>query len=214
MICECFIRYNSRFIIGLSLHNFDSMKKHKKIRQAKTEDAHLVAPLIVQAMGKLACDFTGKETIEQAIPLFETLFTKTENQYSHDNTLVFEEKGMILGSITTYDGGKLEEYREKLLKIIRQEYNVKNLSLEDETQADELYIDTLSVSPKAQGKGVGTQLIVAAIEKAKKEGHSHIGLLVERGNPNAKRLYKRLGFSVVGKKSLGNSQYEHMQVLL
>ena len=46
--------------------------------------------------------------------------------------MVFEEKGMILGSITTYDGGKLEEYREKLLKIIRQEYNVKNLSLEDE----------------------------------------------------------------------------------
>lgn len=144
----------------------------KNIRQAKTEDAFIVAPLIVQAMGDLACDFTGKEAIEQAIPLFETLFAKTENQYSHDNTLVFEEKGNILGSITTYDGGKLEEYREKLLKIIRQEYNVKNLSLEDETQADELYIDTLSVSPKAQGKGVGTQLIVAAIDKAKKEGHS------------------------------------------
>ena len=48
----------------------------KNIRQAKTEDAFIVAPLIVQAMGDLACDFTGKEAIEQAIPLFETLLQK------------------------------------------------------------------------------------------------------------------------------------------
>lgn len=184
------------------------------IQQAKAEDAYLVAPLIVQAMGDLACDFTGKETIEQAIPLFKFLFKNTANQYSHDNTLVFKEKGNILGSITTYDGKKLEEYREKLLKYIEQEYAVVNLKLEDETQAGELYIDCLSVSPKAQGKGVGTQLIEAAILKAKEEGHSHIGLLVEMGNPNAKRLYERIGFLVVGKKSLGNSQYEHMQLSL
>lgn len=186
----------------------------ENIRQAKAEDAHLVAPLIVQAMGELACDFTGKDAIEHAIPLFETLFKKTENQYSHDNTLVFEDNGSILGSITTYDGGKLEEYREKLLRYIEEEYAVVNLQLEDETQTGEFYIDTLSVSPKAQGKGVGTQLIKAAIQQAKEKGHSHIGLLVEMGNPHAKRLYERIGFTVVGEKALGNSQYEHMQVLL
>lgn len=186
----------------------------QNIRQAKAEDAQLVAPLIVQAMGELACDFTGKESVEQAIPLFESLFKETENQYSHDNTMVFEENGNILGSITTYDGGKLEEYRNKLLSYIEQEYNVVNLELEDETQAGELYIDTLSVSPKAQGKGVGTRLIKVAIHKARVKGYKHIGLLVEMGNPNAKRLYERIGFTVVGKKALGNSQYEHMQVLL
>ena len=186
----------------------------ENIRQARAEDAYLVAPLIVQAMGDLACDFTGKESVEQAIPLFETLFKNTENQYSHDNTLVFEENGIILGSITTYDGKNLEEYREKLLAYIEQKYAVVDLNLEDETQTGELYIDTLSVSPKAQGKGVGTQLIEAAIQKAKKEGHTHVGLLVEMGNPHAKRLYERIGFTVVGRKALGNSQYEHMQVLL
>lgn len=186
----------------------------KNIRQAKIEDAFLVAPLIVQAMGDLACDFTGKETIEQTVPLFEDLFVKTENQYSHDNTLVFEENGNILGSITIYDGGKLGEYREKFFNYIEQKYAVLNIKLEDETQTGELYIDTLSVSPKAQGKGVGTKLIKAAIQKAKEKGYSHIGLLVEMGNPHAKRLYERIGFTVVGKKVLGNSHYEHMQALL
>src|SRR5699024_3280173 len=132
----------------------------------------------------------------------------------HDNTLVFEEEGKILGSITTYDGGKLEKYRDKLLKRIEREYAVVNLNLEDETQAGELYIDTLSVSPNAQGKGVGTQLIKAAFQKAKDESHSNIGLLVATENPNAKRLYERIGFTVVGKKILGDSQYERMQVLL
>src|SRR5690625_4323704 len=160
-------------------------------------------------MGELACDFTGKESIEQAIPLFESLFKDTENQYSHDNTLVFEEEGKILGSITTYDGGKLEEYREKLLKRIVQEYAVVDLNLEDETQAGELYIDTLSITPNVQREGKETQLREAVIQKAKEETHMNIGLLVATENPNAKRLYERIGFTVVGKKSLGDSQYEH-----
>ena len=186
----------------------------ENIRQAKSDDAELVAPLIVQAMGELACYFTGKESIEQAIPLFESLFIQTENQYSHDNTLVFEEEGNILGSITSYDGSKLYEYRERLLNFIKEAYQIEDLKLEDETQVGEFYLDTLSVSPNAQGKGVGTKLIKASIEKAKNKGFSRVGLLVDLENTNAKRLYERLGFKVVGKKVLGNSVYEHMQVLL
>src|SRR5690625_4934699 len=128
--------------------------------------------------------------------------------------MVFEENGNILGSITTYDGGKLEEYRDKLLNHIEQEYNVVNLKLEDETQAGELYIDTLSVSPKAQGKGVGSRLIKVAIHKAREEGYKYIGLILEMGNTNAKQLYEGRGITVVGKKALRNAQYELMQVLL
>lgn len=155
------------------------------IRQAKTGDAPKVAPLIVQAMGDLACDYTGKTNAEEAIPLFKYFFVETENQYSHDNTLVFEEAGEVLGSITAYDGKHLVDYREKLVQFIAREYGVIDLKMEDETQAGELYVDCLSVSPKAQGKGVGTGLLRAVLQKAKKDGHSHVGLLVDMENAAA-----------------------------
>lgn len=184
------------------------------IRQAEAKDAPKVAPLLVQAMGDLACDFIGKTNTEEAIPLFESLFLNTENQYSYNNTLVFEEDGEVLGAITAYDGKHLTVYKEKFLQVIAQEYGVIDLALEDETQAGELYIDALSVSPKAQGKGVGTDLLKMMLQKAKKDGHTHVGLLVDMENPNAKRLYHRLGFIGSRVVHLGQSQFEHMQVLL
>lgn len=192
--------------------NFSKMQEN--IRQAKTEDAHLVAPLIVQAMGDLAGDFVGSEQIEEAIPLFEKLFALTENQYSHDHTLVYEEEGEILGSITAYKGENLYEYRRKLMQIIEDEYQITGLHLEDETQAGEFYLDTLSVSPNAQGKGIGTKLIKAMIKKAIQESHSRVGLLVDKENPHAKRLYERLGFQVIKTVRLVESDFEHMQILL
>lgn len=184
------------------------------IRQARPEDAVEVAPLIVQAMESLASAFIGGGEIADAVPLFEYLFVQTENQYSHDNTLVLEENGEILGSITSYDGKHLIDYREKLVQYIEKKYGVSGLELENETQAGELYIDTLSVSPNAQGKGVGTALIKALIEKARKDGHSHVGLLVDLDNPNAKRLYERIGFVAAGEVILAKDVFEHMQVLL
>lgn|SRR5699024_4542607 len=184
------------------------------IRQALKNDAVAVAPLIVQAMGDLACSFVGSKNAVDAIPLFETLFQHSENQYSHDNTLVFEENGVVLGSITAYNGDDLYEYRNKLLHFIKQEYNISDLYLEDETKGGELYIDTLSVSPLAQGKGVGTRLLKARIQKAKSENHTQVGLLVDIENTHAKRLYLRLGFKVVGNVRLGNDAFEHMQLLL
>lgn len=184
------------------------------IRQAEAKDASKVAPLIVQAMEDLAFDYVNGTEEADALPLFEFLFTETENQYSHDNTLVFEEEGEILGSITGYDGDKLKEYRDKLLAIIQKDYKVSNLYLEDETQGGEFYLDTLSVSPKAQGKGVGSRLLRSMIQKAKEEGYPQVGLLVDIENPNAKRLYERIGFKVSGKVALADGQYEQMVYLL
>lgn len=184
------------------------------IRPAEVCDVKSVAPLIVQAMGDLACSYVGKSYEEEAIPLFEKLFALTENQYSHDHTLVYEEEGEILGSITAYKGESLYEYRRKLMQIIEDEYQITGLHLEDETQAGEFYLDTLSVSPNAQGKGIGTKLIKAMIKKAIQESHSRVGLLVDKENPHAKRLYERLGFQVIKTVRLVESDFEHMQILL
>lgn len=184
------------------------------IRKAKPEDFNQVAPLIVRAMEELACAFANTNKIEDSFPLFEHFFQETANQYSFEHTLVYDEAGVIMGSITFYDGKLLPKYRKPFLEYIAEKYNVKDLVIEDETVPDEVYIDTVSVSPTYQGKGIGKKLIAAAIAQSKVENHKKIGLLVDFKNPSAKKLYSALGFESVGRKQLGDNVYEHLQLEL
>ncbi|MCB0454393.1 MAG: GNAT family N-acetyltransferase [Aequorivita sp.] len=184
------------------------------IHPARTEDYKEVAPLIIQAMEDLACTFANTEDPQKAIPLFEHFFQQKANQYSFEHTLVYKEMGKILGSITFYDGALLPQYRKPFLEYIAKKHKVTGLTIEDETEPNEIYIDTLSVLPKHQGKGIGKQLLAAAISQAKKSSQKKIGLLVDIENPSAKKLYLNLGFEAVGKKQLGNSVYEHLQLIL
>lgn len=56
-------------------------------------------------------------------------------------------------------------------------------------------INGLSVFPaELRGQGIGTELIVAAEERALARGFSRIGLGVALENPDAARLYLRLGY--------------------
>ncbi|QQX77484.1 MULTISPECIES: GNAT family N-acetyltransferase [Aequorivita] len=198
---------------GKTFQEIMMMKTSQKqnIRPALPEDFKKVAPLIVQAMEDLACTFANTDTPEKAYPLFEHFFQKKANQYSFEHTLVYVEDGEIVGSITFYDGKLLPHYRAPFLQYIAEFYKVTDILIDDETNPGEVYIDTLSVAPQHQGKGVGKKLLAAAIQQAKTEGHEKIGLLVDFKNPNAKKLYVSLGFESVGKKTLGSSVYEHLQ---
>lgn len=179
------------------------------IRPAKPTDNFQVAPLIIQAMEDLAMKFTKSSDLEKSIPVFEYFFQEKGNQYSYENTLVFEENGEIIGSITAYDGGKLDELRNPFLNHLLEKFGFEQIP-EDETEDGEFYLDTVSVSHLHQGKGIGRKLIEAMIEYAKEKGFDKVGLLVDVENPSAKKLYERIGFQVVKTKNLMGGQYEHL----
>ena len=65
---------------------------------------------------------------------------------------------------------------------------------------DELQIATIGVKPEWQGKGIGTLLMIAAIEWALAKGASSITLEVRPSNIRAIKLYEKLGFRVVGRR--------------
>ncbi|QAA82465.1 GNAT family N-acetyltransferase [Aequorivita sp. H23M31] len=184
------------------------------IRKAEPTDYKSVAPLIVQAMEDLACTFANTKNPLETYPLFENFFQQSGNQYSFENCLVYEENNEIEGSIIAYDGALLPEYREPFLKYISENYNVRDLVIENETMEGEVYIDTISVYPTYQGKGIGKKLLRAIQMKSAAEGHKKIGLLVDLNNPHAKKLYSSLGYKSVGTKKLGNGVYEHLQLTL
>ena len=176
------------------------------IRTATPNDAPLVAPLIYQAMPEVLTKLIGTDNKKEGILFLERLFTQEKNQYSYQNTLIYEKNNEILGSLVYYNGALIDMLSQSVFDFVKKEYG-RTMTLEKETSAGEYYIDTLSVVPKAQGKGIGSSLFFHLKELLKGET---IGLLVAMDNPQAEKLYNRLGFIYQDIKLLGGSPYKHL----
>lgn len=178
------------------------------IRPATPSDATQVAPLFLLAMGHIAGIFANSDRYEDAIPFFEKFFVDRDNQYSHANTLVLEEDNQIIGSVTGYDGACLHALRQPILDQIHK--TQPELTVDDETEAGEYYLDCINVHPDHQGKGVGKKLIIAFCQKAKQLGYGQVGLVVDLENVKAKGFYESLDFKVTGEKAFMGHRYFHM----
>jgi len=66
---------------------------------------------------------------------------------------------------------------------------------------DEYYISNVAVSPAWRNRGIGALLMRAAFVEAERDGMRSVVLDVETDNPDAQRLYERLGFRVTGETS-------------
>lgn len=188
------------------LYNFYIMT----IRKATAQDAKKLAPIMILAMTEIIYQFIGKEDLEEAILFLELFIGQEGNQYAYHNIYLAEEDQEILGQICLYDGADLKRLREPILSFIKAKYGINYDSI-DETQAGEIYIDTIAVSPSAQGRGIGGQLLNFAIAYIAHQQQKTLGLLVEKSNPHAKKLYERVGFKVVDSITFFNKEMEHLQ---
>jgi len=57
-----------------------------------------------------------------------------------------------------------------------------------------IFLNNLCVDSKLRNKGIGTQLVLKVIEKAKNDGKDHIILQVAKTNLQATKLYETMGF--------------------
>lgn len=180
------------------------------IRPALKFEADKIAKLMNLAMLEITYQFIGEENIEKANAFLAHFVAQENNQYSYQNIYVAEENNEILGQISIYDGAKLQELRQPIWDKIKADRDVDYWA-ENETEAGEMYIDTLAVSPNTQGKGIGKQLIQYAIDEVVVKQKKVLGLLVDKDNPAAKRLYERIGFKVVKDIRIFGKVMEHMQ---
>lgn len=190
-------------------HNETWLTIEYMIRKASPSDYKVVAKLMIQAMEGIASKFVNNEDPYQATELFEYFFQKEKNQYSYQNTLVYVENDEVAGSLTAYDGTQLMEWRKPILAYISAHYG-HQLSLDEESEPGEFYVDTISVNTNHQRKGIGKKLLLAGIDWARDLGHARVGLLVDKHNLLAKQLYSKMGFYTLGSKHLAGSEYEHM----
>ena len=165
----------------------------------------------MQAIGHIAFVLTGTTDSQEAAFILGDFFGQKDNRISYQNALAMEEEeGELVGVAIFYDGAKARELDAPLERAAAKKSGNCDYSIPTEPEASEFYLDTLSVSPRCQGKGSGRQLIEAGFDRARKLGHHRIALLIEVDNAAAKPLYERAGFCTDYTKLIAGQEYFHI----
>lgn len=182
------------------------------IRPARAEDAAIVPGLMLHAMSDVIYSFIQQQDEEEALHFLTRLFMQPGNIYSYQHTFVaVDTAGNIAGSVTGYDGDNFARLRQPVLDLMKTKYN-NTMVPEAETAGGEFYLDTVAVSPAARGQGIGTLLLKHMIDYARQQHFKQAGLLVDLDNPEARRLYERLGFNSGPRILFAGKEYDHMSI--
>ena len=148
----------------------------------------------------------------------KTLFLETMavplTRYHYRHALVADIDGAIAGALYGYSYAMEPQLDEQLFARFDR-FGLGHLPKEftgRETFDNEWYIDSLIVHPNWRGRGIGQQLL-RHIPLLQPE-EDLIGLNCDRSNPDARRLYERIGFQTVGLHRILSHQYDHMQIPL
>lgn len=180
----------------------------------KAMAAH-IATLIMEAMNHECCqNFAGPHhTLDDFHAMMTRLVEMEDSQYSYRNTLVATNtEGILMGILVGYNGADLKKLRTRFIQEAIVSFGIDYSSMEPETEAGEFYIDSLAVSSNFRGKGVAQQLLHAGIERARELGIPKVGLLCDKCNPNAERLYAHVGFEYVNDTTWGGHAMKHLQI--
>lgn len=180
------------------------------IRKAIPSDSEAIASCLLIAMEDIVFRFIGKDDPQLARDFMLFFVSSKGNQYSYENCWVALENDRVVGAVNVYDGALLAQLRQPVIDYLHIRHQ-RTLIAEDETQAGEFYLDTIGVLPSVQGMGIGSKLLHFVVDDFVVKRHRTLGLLVDDENPNAKRLYLKVGFKSAGKKIFLGKSMEHLQ---
>ncbi len=138
------------------------------------------------------------------------LVEQEDSQYSYRNTLVAMDEDRLVGIAVSYDGGRLHELRQAFIQAAKEYIGMDHSGMGDETQAGELYLDSLAVLPAYRRQGIARRLLKSTKERADRMGLPYVGLLVDKGNPSGEALYASVGFRYVNDSCWGGHPMKHL----
>ncbi len=183
-----------------------------EIREATKEQEADIAQLIMTAMTDDCCLYFCGEGygLEDFRRMMAMLVQREDSQYSYRNTLVAMDGDKVVGMAVSYDGGRLHELRRAFIEAAKEHIGKDHTGMEDETQAGELYLDSLAVLSEYRHKGIAKTLLLATKERANRLGFHVVGLLVDKANPEAESLYSSVGFRYVNDSRWGGHSMKHL----
>lgn len=183
-----------------------------EIKVAKKEQSASIARLIMMAMTDDCClHFCGVGYgLDDFYRMMTSLVEREDSQYSYKNTLVAMDDEKVVGVAVSYDGARLNELRQAFIEAAKEQIGKDHSGMDDETQAGELYLDSLAILSEYRRQGIARKLLRATKEKADQMGLPCLGLLVDKGNPAGESLYASVGFRYVNDSNWGGHPMKHL----
>ena len=181
-------------------------------KRAHKEQSAEIARLIMIAMTDECCLYFCGEGygLTDFHKMMTSLVERTDSQYSYKNALVAMDNDKLVGVAVSYDGALLHELRQVFIEVAREQIGKDHSLIDDETQAGELYLDSLAVIPEYRRQGIAQRLLKATKEKANQMKIPCVGLLVDKGNPVGESLYLSVGFRYVNDNQWGGHPMKHL----
>ena len=133
----------------------------------------------------------------------QKVITLIEHSFNIERGLAAQTQGQLVGFVgLKYENRPFFQFERshciRELGLLRGllAFLVFNISIA-KPLSDEMYIAVLVVDASMRGKGIGSLLMQSAFEIAQKNQCTAVVLDVASTNPNARRLYERLGFKLV-----------------
>ncbi|MGE7602834.1 GNAT family N-acetyltransferase [Peribacillus sp. NPDC097675] len=180
------------------------------IRKATVEDAEKAAILIRLAIKEIAEALTGETKEDRILAALGDLFRSSGNRMSFENTMVCEHDGQMAGLIIAYHGKDAEALDEPIAERLRRKMKDSSIKIDKEAEIEDFYLDTICVDSQYRGKGIGTSLIHHMEDLAMERGYHRISLIVEDVNPDAGRLYVRLGYKKTKMITVSGGEFAYM----
>ena len=183
-----------------------------EIREASKSHAAEIARLIMTAMTDDCCLYFCGEGygLEDFRRLMTILVESEDSQYSYRNTLVALDADKVVGISVSYDGGRLHGLRRAFIEAAKEHIGKDHSGMDDETQAGELYLDSLAVLPDYRRQGIARKLLLATKVRANRQDFPCVGLLVDKDNPVGEALYASVGFRYKNDNQWGGHPMKHL----
>ena len=191
------------------------------IIKAQPQHCEDIARLIMTAMTDECCqNIAGeKHNIDDFHKMMLELVRMDDSQYSWRNAFVAVDekatdgdidKAPVAGAIVGYDGKDLHRLRLRFQEAAKKHLEMDYSQMDDETEAGEFYLDSLAIYPEYRRRGIARQLLQRASEYAASL-NLPAALLVDKGNPNAERLYRSVGFEYCNDAMWGGHEMRHLR---
>lgn len=190
-----------------------------EIRIATLDDVICIAPLIYSAAPELY-DFLYKTVNHDSKEFIEFEFCSGRGFCGYKNVTVIAHENLVVGTgcffnqqqyiaLTLGTVANMFKFygRINIWPVLARTMHVE--SVMKCPRKGELYLSNFGVNPEYQGQGFGTSMIQQKLKEAQASDYAIFGLDVASTNPQAEKLYQRLGLSVVEEKSFSGKRKGH-----
>lgn len=175
-------------------------------RPCTPDDVEAAVPLIYSA-GPAAFRYVfSQRQPEQALEFLRFAFAQDRGEFGHHRHIAVLQDDRPVGIGALYQRRqRLSDFSGVVQQIIRyyrlESWRVmqRGTIMEHVVQPPRkqvAYLANLGIDPGCRGTGIGTRLVEHLLQLGREQGYAKAGLDVADSNPDAQRLYERLGFTV------------------